>query len=137
MHVTPRYAPYDGSERHEKQERSEAEASRWFNDLTRVQLQRFRDRMMGKRPGRCGWLPNLLRRSWGLEHYDGATLQGVRCMSRRPARFTQADVARAIRAAKQAGAGDVIVATDGSIVIRIAPEPVDVKPLDGERVVPL
>jgi hypothetical protein len=58
-------------------------------------------------------------------------------MSRRPARFTQADVARAIRAAKQAGAGDVIVATDGSIVIRIASEPVDVKPLDGERVVPL
>jgi hypothetical protein len=58
-------------------------------------------------------------------------------MSRRPARFTQADVARAIRAAKQAGAGDVIIATDGSIVIRLAPEPIDLKPLDDERVVPL
>jgi hypothetical protein len=44
-------------------------------------------------------------------------------MSRRPAAFTQADVARAIRAAKQAGAAEVEVRTGGetSIVIRLAP----------------
>jgi hypothetical protein len=44
-------------------------------------------------------------------------------MSRRAARITQADVARAIRAAKQAGAAEVeirIGATD-AIVIRLAP----------------
>ena len=38
-------------------------------------------------------------------------------MSRTPARVTQADVARAIRAAKQAGAGRVRVLTDGTIEI--------------------
>jgi hypothetical protein len=38
-------------------------------------------------------------------------------MSRTPARLTQADVARAIRAAKQAGAGRVRVLTDGTIEI--------------------
>ena len=58
-------------------------------------------------------------------------------MSRRPARFTQADVTRAIRAAKQAGAGDVIVAPDGSIVIRLSSNQTDTKTLDDERVVPL
>jgi hypothetical protein len=42
-------------------------------------------------------------------------------MSRTPARFTQADVARAIRAAKQTGAGEITVAKDGSIVIRLSP----------------
>ncbi|WP_316192106.1 MULTISPECIES: hypothetical protein [unclassified Bradyrhizobium] len=39
-------------------------------------------------------------------------------MPRRPARVTQADIARAIRAAKEAGATEVVVDTDG--VIRIA-----------------
>jgi hypothetical protein len=38
-------------------------------------------------------------------------------MSRTPARVTQADIARAIRAAKQAGAGAVRVLPDGSIMI--------------------
>jgi hypothetical protein len=38
-------------------------------------------------------------------------------MSRTPARFTQADVARSIRAAKQAGAGAVELLPDGSIRI--------------------
>jgi hypothetical protein len=38
-------------------------------------------------------------------------------MSRTPARVTQADVARAIRAAKQAGAGRVRVLPDGTIEI--------------------
>jgi hypothetical protein len=39
-------------------------------------------------------------------------------MPRRPAKVTQADIARAIRAAKQAGASEVTV--DGEGVIRIA-----------------
>ncbi len=42
-------------------------------------------------------------------------------MSRTPAKVTQADVARAIRAAKQAGAGEVEVTPDGRILIRLAP----------------
>jgi len=44
-------------------------------------------------------------------------------MARRPANITQADVARAIRAAKQAGAAEVEVRLGGrdAIVIRIAP----------------
>ena len=43
-------------------------------------------------------------------------------MSRRPAAFTQADVARAIRAAKQAGAAEVEVRASGeaTILIRLA-----------------
>ena len=41
-------------------------------------------------------------------------------MSRTPARITQADVARAIRAAKQAGAGRVRVLPDGTIEIDLA-----------------
>jgi hypothetical protein len=39
-------------------------------------------------------------------------------MPRRPAKVTQADIARAIRAAKQAGASEVTI--DGEGVIRIA-----------------
>lgn len=39
-------------------------------------------------------------------------------MPRRPAKVTQADIARAIRAAKEAGASEVTVDRDG--VIRIA-----------------
>jgi hypothetical protein len=45
-------------------------------------------------------------------------------MSRRPATITQADVARAIRAAKQEGAAEVevrVVGDRASILIRIAP----------------
>jgi hypothetical protein len=44
-------------------------------------------------------------------------------MSRRQAKFTQADVARAIRAAKQAGATDVTVRSDGTILIGLVPDP--------------
>ena len=40
-------------------------------------------------------------------------------MSRRPAKTTQADMARAIRAAKQAGATGVEVRPDGTIYIRL------------------
>lgn len=46
-------------------------------------------------------------------------------MSRTPARVTQADVARAIRAAKQAGAGYVEVLPDGSIRISLSPSSTD------------
>jgi hypothetical protein len=44
-------------------------------------------------------------------------------MARRPAKITQADIARAIRAAKQAGAAEVEIRVDGrdSIIIRITP----------------
>lgn len=38
-------------------------------------------------------------------------------MSRRAARITQADVARAIRAAQQCGAGQVRILADGTIAI--------------------
>lgn len=42
-------------------------------------------------------------------------------MSRTAAKVTQADVARAIRAAKQAGAGYVEILPDGSIRISLSP----------------
>ncbi len=42
-------------------------------------------------------------------------------MTRTPARITQADVARALRAAKQAGAGCVEVMPDGTIRIDLSP----------------
>ena len=42
-------------------------------------------------------------------------------MSRRPAIVTQADINRAIRAAKQAGAGTVEVLKDGTIRISLSP----------------
>lgn len=40
-------------------------------------------------------------------------------MSRTPATITQADVARVMRAAKQAGAGTVEVRPDGTMVIHM------------------
>lgn len=43
-------------------------------------------------------------------------------MSRTVARFTQADVARATRAAKQAGADGVELRRDGTIYVRLAPQ---------------
>jgi hypothetical protein len=48
-------------------------------------------------------------------------------MSRTPARFTQADVARVIRAAKQAGAGSIELLPDGTIRIYLAGERADRK----------
>jgi hypothetical protein len=45
-------------------------------------------------------------------------------MSRRAAIITQADVARAIRAAKQAGAATVEVRPDGTIVVRVDAPPI-------------
>lgn len=45
-------------------------------------------------------------------------------MSRTAARFTQADVARSIRAAKQAGAGSVRLLPDGTIKIDLQADPV-------------
>jgi hypothetical protein len=43
-------------------------------------------------------------------------------MPRRPARITQADVARTIRAAKQAGADHVEVRPDGTMLIKFSPD---------------
>lgn len=45
-------------------------------------------------------------------------------MSRTAARFTQADVARSIRAAKQAGAGSIRLFPDGTIKIDLQAETV-------------
>jgi hypothetical protein len=42
-------------------------------------------------------------------------------MPRRPAKITQADIARAIRAAKSAGASEVIVNSEGTIRISLGP----------------
>jgi hypothetical protein len=42
-------------------------------------------------------------------------------MSRTPARFTQADIARATRAAKQAGGSAVLLMPDGSMRIELQP----------------
>jgi hypothetical protein len=49
-------------------------------------------------------------------------------MSRTPARITQADVARAIRAAKQTGAGAVRILPDGTILIDLQPNLAGEKP---------
>ena len=46
-------------------------------------------------------------------------------MSRIPAKITQADVARALRAAKQAGATGVELRPDGSLFIRLTALPAD------------
>jgi hypothetical protein len=51
-------------------------------------------------------------------------------MSRRSAAITQADIARAIRAAKQAGAAEVEVRVGGAtILVRIAPSTGPDKPI--------
>jgi hypothetical protein len=59
-------------------------------------------------------------------------------VSRRPAAITQADIARAIRAAKQTGAAEVEVriADQSSILIRLNPSTGDEKRLErGEEIV--
>ena len=59
-------------------------------------------------------------------------------MPRRPATVTQADVARAIRAARQTGAGTVDVLPDGTIRIHMAPAVGNLPvPVDADRVVDL
>lgn len=47
-------------------------------------------------------------------------------MSRTPAKFTQADIARTIRAAKQAGGGQVELRPDGTIVVKLSGEAVEI-----------
>lgn len=56
-------------------------------------------------------------------------------MSRRPAAITQADVARAIRAAKQAGAAEVEVRVPGqaTMIIRLSPSTSPEKDLEPKR----
>jgi hypothetical protein len=53
-------------------------------------------------------------------------MEGI--LSRTPAKFTQADVARSIRAAKKCGAGAVELRPDGTIRISLAAEPPQEKP---------
>ncbi len=52
-------------------------------------------------------------------------------MPRRPARVTQADIARAIRAAKAAGAGEVTVDGDGVIRIMLMAGRAEIKSTNG------
>jgi hypothetical protein len=60
-------------------------------------------------------------------------------MSRRPARITQAEVARAVRAAMQAGADHVEVRPDGTILVKFSPDNASDRrePLEPEREVVL
>ena len=58
-------------------------------------------------------------------------------MSRTPARFTQADVARTIRAAKQAGAGAVELLPDGTIKICLDGSEKPAQPVEPDREVVL
>jgi hypothetical protein len=58
-------------------------------------------------------------------------------MSRTAARFTQADVARSIRAAKQAGARVVELLPDGTIRICLGGEEKPPKPVESDREVVL
>jgi hypothetical protein len=58
-------------------------------------------------------------------------------MSRTPARFTQADLARSIRAAKQAGARTVELLPDGSIRILLYGEEKPAQPVEPDREVVL
>jgi hypothetical protein len=56
-------------------------------------------------------------------------------MPRRPAKITQADIARAIRAAKAAGGGEVTVDGEGVIRIALAAGAAPIKPTnDGDEV---
>jgi hypothetical protein len=52
-------------------------------------------------------------------------------MPRRPAKVTQADIARAIRAAKETGASAVTVDTDGVIRIVLTSSAAPIKPTNG------
>ena len=52
-------------------------------------------------------------------------------MPRRPAKVTQADIARAIRAAKAAGAGEVTVDGEGVIRIALVAGAATIKPTSG------
>jgi hypothetical protein len=57
-------------------------------------------------------------------------------MPRTPAKITQADVARTIRAAIQAGADRVEVRPDGTILVRLSPDAaggVAPEPLESDR----
>jgi hypothetical protein len=59
-------------------------------------------------------------------------------MPRTPARITQADIARAIRAAKQEGAHTVELRPDGAVLIQIAaatPQPLESPPDHGKPIV--
>jgi hypothetical protein len=55
-------------------------------------------------------------------------------VSRRAATITQADIARAIRAARQAGAAEVEVRIGvATILVRIAPSTATEKPIEEDR----
>ncbi len=53
-------------------------------------------------------------------------------MSRTAARFRQADIARSIRAAQQAGAGSIELRPDGTIRIILVTPPLEAPPISVE-----
>jgi hypothetical protein len=57
--------------------------------------------------------------------------EGLAQMPRRPSEFTQADIARALRAAKQAGAREVVIRhkNGAELIIRIRQSPIGDVPL--------
>jgi hypothetical protein len=65
------------------------------------------------------WLPDVAHHS---SEMTSLYLRVAIKMPRRPARITQADVARAVRAARQAGADHVEVRPDGTILIKLSPD---------------
>jgi hypothetical protein len=64
-------------------------------------------------------------------------MRSIDNMSRTAARFTQADVARSIRAAKQAGAGAVELLPDGTIRICLYESEKPAPPVEPDREVVL
>jgi hypothetical protein len=55
-------------------------------------------------------------------------------MPRRPAQITQADVARIIRAAKQAGASEVLVPVgEKSVIVRLGPSTAPTRALEQDE----
>jgi hypothetical protein len=58
-----------------------------------------------------------------LQMLTDRAARGATVMSRRPALITQADVARAIRAARQCGAEAVEIRPDGTMRVMLSTEP--------------
>jgi hypothetical protein len=56
---------------------------------------------------------------YGLGSWETRSINWKNRMPRTPAKVTQTDISRALRAARQAGAAEVAVLPDGKIVIRL------------------
>ena len=88
-----------------------------------------------------GQLATLLSAAFSVLHTDDSGSDGGEfshdygssAMPRRPAKVTQADIARAIRAAKEAGASAVTVDGDGVIRIALTASAAPIKPTNDSR----